>query len=113
MSGWDVRLGGRHPSCQRRSQRRDAGDMAMDVRLKVVRADNESALLTAVGFRWAKLHQAEGRDTPSRRTAYELGHHALGRNPTQCECIAIQRAARAANSGRHREPEMVPSKPAA
>ena len=104
--------GGRHPGCMRRAGRRDAGDMANDVRLNLARADNESALLDAVGFRWAKLHRAGERDTPSRRTAYELARRALGRFPTQRECIAVQRAARAAQGGRKRALDALP-KPAA
>jgi hypothetical protein len=46
---------------------------------------------------WAKARQSNERDTPSRRAAYELARNALGRHPSEEECIAVQRAARAAN----------------
>ena len=98
MSGSDARLGDRHPGCIARGDT-GQGDMVTDVRLKVatsVTSDREHTLLTVVGFRWAKAHRAGDRDTPSRRAAYELASHALGRRPSERECIVIQRAARAA-----------------
>jgi len=59
----------------------------------------EESVLAAVGLRWARSRQPHERDTPSRRMAYELARSALGRHPSEQECIAIQRAARAANGG--------------
>lgn len=62
-------------------------------------AGGEETLLAAIGLRWAKSRRTDERDTPSRRAAYELARSALGRHPSEEECIAVQRAARAANGG--------------
>jgi hypothetical protein len=62
-------------------------------------AGGEDSLLAAIGLRWAKARQENERDTPSRRAAYELARSALGRHPSEQECIAVQKAARAANGG--------------
>lgn len=59
----------------------------------------DESVLAAIGASWAKTRQENDRDTPSRRTAYELAHRALGRHPSEEECIAVQRAARAASGG--------------
>lgn len=62
-------------------------------------AGGEDSVLAAVGRRWALSRQDTDRDIPSRRAAYELARNALGRHPSEEECIAVQRAARAASSG--------------
>jgi hypothetical protein len=59
----------------------------------------EDSVLAAVGRRWAMSRQESDRDIPSRRKAYELARSALGRHPSEEECIAVQRAARAASGG--------------
>ena len=59
----------------------------------------EDSILAAVGATWAQARLRTERDVPSRRAAYELARRALGRHPSEEECIAVQRAARAAISG--------------